>query len=150
VTSAPPDKDSLQAEKDLTAVDESELSEGQVAGAANADAGTPGGPCDMARRLQAALRSDPLVRAAIAPSAGKATLVWNGDWVKSHGEDGKGLAAVREAILWEVGFAPKACQALTVRGLILFSVRGPAGTTRLALGAGEWRWSDLLAPRPGY
>jgi hypothetical protein len=100
--------------------------------------------CDMAGRLQAALRADPLVRAAVIGSAGKATTVWDGDWVRSGGEDGKGLAAVREAILWEVGFAPAACRAQPMRGLVLISLND---ATRLAIGQGEWRWSDLLTPR---
>jgi hypothetical protein len=68
-------------------------------------------------------------------------MVWNGDWVQGRGEDGKGLAAVREAILWEVGFAPAACRAQPVHGLVLLSMNG---ATRLAVGAGDWRWSDLL------
>jgi hypothetical protein len=121
------------------------LSAGQLAGAASADAGPAGGACDMARWVQGALRKDPLVRAAVAASPGKAIMVWNGDWVRSHGEDGKGLAAVREAIMWEVAFAPEACRSEPVHGLVLFSVND--GSTRLAVGAvgvGQWRWSDLL------
>ena len=125
----------------------SELSEGQLAGAGDADSGPPGGACNMAKRVQTALRNDPLVRAAVVGQAGKATLVWNGDWVRGHGEDGKGLAAVREAILWEVGFAPEACRHQSVHGLIVLSVNGAGGTTRLALGAGDWRWSDVLRMR---
>ena len=136
------------------------LTETQVAGAAIAgsgeaadagsDPGTGGGrACDMAGRVQNALRRDPLVRAAVAGSAGRAMMVWNGDWVRSRGEDGKGLAAVREAIMWEVAFAPPACRAQPVRGLVLLSLKGVAGQARLALGADAWRWSDLLTPRPG-
>lgn len=125
-----------------------ELSDAQLAGAASADSGGAGGACDMAGRVQSALRKDPLVRAAVAGSAGKATLVWNGDWVQSRGEDGKGLAAVREAIMWEIAFAPRACRAQPMRGLVLISLNEVAGSARLAVGAGEWRWSDLLSPRP--
>jgi hypothetical protein len=117
------------------------LSEAQLAGAASADSGAGGGPCDMARRVQSALRRDAMIQAAVAGSAGKAILVWNGDWVRSGGEDGKGLAAVREAIMWEIGFAPPSCRAEPVHGLILLSLGG----TRLALGTRDWRWSDLLS-----
>lgn len=124
-----------------------ELSDGQLAGAASAESGEEGGGCNMAARVQSALRKDPLVRTALLSSAGRATLVWNGDWVRSGGEEGKGLAAVREAILWEVGFAPPACKTRAMRGLILLSLNGAPGATRLAIGAGEWRWSDLLKPR---
>src|SRR5262249_42269465 len=71
-----------------------ELSAADLAGAASADSGGGGGQCDLARQLQGALRKDPLVKAAVAGSAGKAIMVWNGDWVQTNGEDGKGLAAV--------------------------------------------------------
>jgi hypothetical protein len=118
-----------------------ELSAADLAGAASADAGGGGGQCDLARQLQGALRKDPLVQAAVAGAGGKAIRVWNGDWVQSSGEDGKGLAAVREAMIWEIAFAPEACKSRPVHGLILLSMNTGA---RLAVGAGEWRWSDLL------
>ena len=101
----------------------------------------------MARRVQQALRSDSLVRAAVAGSAGKAVMVWDGDWVRNPGEDGKGLAAVREAILWEVAFAPRACRSEPMHGLVLISLNAASGPVRLAVGSDAWRWSDLLAPR---
>jgi hypothetical protein len=124
-----------------------ELSEAQLAGAASADGGGGGGggECDMARRVQAALRKDPLVRASVHAASGRAIMVWNGDWVQAGAEDGKGLAAVREAITWEVAFAPLACRRERVRGLVLLSLND--GSARLAVGAGEWRWSDLLGLR---
>jgi hypothetical protein len=128
---------------------DAELSEAQLAGAASAGAGPPGGACDMARRVQAALRRDPMVRPAVARFAGKAVLVWDGDWVWMQGDDGKGLTAVRQAIMWEIASAPKACRAEPVRGLVLFSANAAPGAARLAVGAGAWRWSDLLTPHPG-
>jgi hypothetical protein len=121
-----------------------ELSAADLAGAASADSGGGGGQCDLARQVQGALRKDPLVQAAVAASGGKAISVWNGDWVKSNGEDGKGLAAVREAITWEIAFAPEACRSRPVHGLILLSMNTGPGAARLAVGASEWRWSDLL------
>ena len=129
-----------------------ELSDAQIAGASTAGSGSGsggggggGGVCDMATRVQVALRKDPLVRAALAGAAGKAAMVWNGDWVRGQGEDGKGLAAVREAIMWEIAFAPPACRAQSMRGLVVLSLNETAGSARLAVGTGEWRWSDLLA-----
>ncbi len=154
----PPDVDYLPARTARKSDAGSTLSEAQLAGATvagsgdgsgGAGGGGGGGPCDMAARLQAALRKDPMVRAAVAGAAGRATLVWNGDWVRSTGEDGKGLAIIREAIMWEVGFAPAACRAQSVRGLVVLSLNGAAGPERLALGSGAWRWSDLLTPHPG-
>lgn len=129
------------------------VSDGQLASAAVAGSGPPGGACDMARRLQAALRKDRLVQTALAEAAraegasGRALMVWNGDWVRSRGQEGEGLAAVREAIMWEVAFAPAACRAEAVHGLVLFTLNDGSG--RLVMGAGAWRWSDLLGPRGG-
>ena len=122
-----------------------ELGDGELAGAAGVGA-EPRGECDMAHRLQAALRRDGLVQTAARESGGRALKVWDGDWVANPGQDGKGLAAVREAILWEVGFAPAACRNQAMRGLVLISLGETQGSTRLALGAGAWRWSDLLRP----
>jgi len=122
-----------------------ELSAAELAGAASADSGGGGGSCDLARQIQGALRRDPLVQAAVAGQAGKAVKVWDGDWVRSGGEDGKGMAAVREAMIWEIAFAPEACRTRPVHGLVLLSMN-TGGGTRLAVGAGEWRWSDLLRP----
>jgi hypothetical protein len=123
------------------------LSEAELAGAASADGGrgSGGGECDMARRVQAALRKDPLARAAVHAASGRAVMVWNGDWVQASAEDGKGLAAVREAISFEVAFAPPACRQARVRGLVLLSLND--GSPPLAVGADEWRWSDLLGLR---
>jgi hypothetical protein len=125
----------------------SALSDAQIAGAASAGSGPAGRPCDMPRRLESALGKDPLVQAAVAGSAARAVMVWNGDWVRLNGEDGKGLAAVREAIMWEVAFAPPACRAEPVRGLVLIAVSPAPGSVRLALGSAQWRWSDLLTAR---
>jgi hypothetical protein len=124
------------------------LSDAELAGAnATGEGSAPGGACDMARHVQAALRKDPLVRQQVVGAhGGRALLVWRGDWIQSQGEDGKGLSAVREAIMWEVAFAPRACRAEEVRGLITFSLG--AGAPRLVLGQGQWRWSDLLRGGP--
>jgi hypothetical protein len=121
------------------------LSESQLAGAARAgEGGGGGGGCDMARVAQQALRRDRLVDAAVADAGrlGKASMLWNGDWVRSGGQDGKGLAAVRQAIMWEVGFSPAACRNQPMHGMVVLSLAD--GATRFAIGAGEWRWADLL------
>ncbi|MBV9994873.1 MAG: hypothetical protein JO127_06640 [Caulobacteraceae bacterium] len=142
------DIDSLISAQASTTSTGVELTGAELAGAGSADSGAGGGSCDMARSIQRALRRDPLVQAAVASLGGKAIKVWNGDWVQSGGEDGKGLAAVREAIMWEVAFSPKACRSEPVHGLVLLSLNGSGGSARLALGSGVWRWSDLLRPTP--
>ena len=124
--------------------DSSALSEAELAGAAGASSGSGGGACDITRGVQAALRKDSLVQIAVNGLSARAVRVWDGEWVQSRGEDGKGLAAVREAIAWEVAFAPKACQAQLLHGLVLVALPGPRGSTRLAIGRANWRWSDLL------
>ena len=129
------------------------LSASDLAGAASAGeggTGSGGGGCDLARAVQQALRRDPLVHNAVANAgrAGKSVMLWNGDWVRAGGQDGKGLSAVREAILWEVGFAPQACRNARLHGLVLLSLAD--GTTRFAIGSGDWRWSDLLGVAPSY
>ncbi len=125
----------------------SELTAAQISGAASADSGPSGQACDMARWLQSALRKDRLVQAAVATFGPKTVRVWDGDWVKSGSEDGKGLAAVREAIMWEVAFAPSSCRAEPVRGLVLLAMGPTRNATRLALGHGIWRWGDLVSTR---
>lgn len=124
------------------------LSDAQVAGAATiGEGGDSGGACDMGRLVQQALRRDPLVHNAVqnANRLGKAIMVWDGDWVRTGMEDGKGLSAVREAILWEVGFAPESCRTRPVHGMVLLSLAD--GRTRFAVGTSVWRWSDLLGVR---
>ncbi len=136
-----------------------QVSDAQLAGAATAGSGggegsgSGGGDCNMTRRLQSALRKDARVQAAVADalagsrSGGKAILVWNGDWVRHGGQEGQGMAAVREAIVWEVGFAPKACRAEPMRGLVLISLNDTPGSASLVVGSDAWRWSDILFRR---
>lgn len=129
-----------------------EVTEAELAGATTAGsgsgAGSGAGACNMTRRLQAALRKDRLVQAALADAhRGRALRVWDGDWVRHGAQEGAGLAAVREAILWEVGFAPQACRAEAVHGMVLISLNDTPGSARIVVGAGSWRWSDLLRSR---
>lgn len=121
------------------------LSDSQIAGAASADSGPPGGACNMAQRVQAALRKDPLVMSALVGAGGRALMVWDGAWVRAHGEDGNGLAALREAVMWEIAFAPQPCRAQRMHGLVLFTLGGGA---RVALGTGDWRWQDMVTVSP--
>ncbi len=109
-----------------------------------------GGSCDMAARLQQAIREDGDIASAIrqarsiSNTSGGAILLWDGDWKQSPGQEGKGLAGVRQAIAVEVAFAPRACKEERVRGLVLLTLSDAPGAERLVLGTGQWRWVDLL------
>lgn len=102
----------------------------------------------MVRRVQDRLRRTPSVRAAVREAdrsmnaAGRALLIWDGDWLQSQGQSGKGLAGVRQAIALEVAFSPPECKAQVMQGLAVLNIED--GGARLALGKSRWRWSDLL------
>jgi hypothetical protein len=128
-----------------------EVADSDLVGAATAGSGGSGGGCNMVRLLQAALRKDPNVQAALAEAqragAGGAFLVWNRDWVRHPTQEGHGLAMIRQAILVEVGFAPPACKAEPMRGMVVISLSDAPGSPRVALGGGPWRWQDMLFAR---
>lgn len=150
-TPPPPQVETIAAGDGPAAEGTNELSDAQVASATTAGSGPSGRACDMVQRLQTALRKDRQVQAAMAAAhRGKALMVWDGDWVRHPGQEGNGLAAVREAIMWEVGFAPEACRSEPVHGLVLLSLNDGQGASRVVVGAGgAWRWSDLLGLRGG-
>lgn len=132
-----------------------EVSEAQLAQATTAGASAAGQACDMVRWLQGALRRNAQVQAAAARThravGAKAILVWNGNWTRSIGEEGLGLAGVREAIMLEVAFAPRECRTdVPMNRMVLISLSDAAGSPRIVMGSGYWRWADLLNPRrPG-
>ncbi|CAN5120299.1 hypothetical protein BH10PSE1_BH10PSE1_33550 [soil metagenome] len=111
-----------------------------------------GGPCDMVRRIQDALRADADIRQTAAEAhrslgRNRALLMWDGDWLQSPGQAGKGLAGVRQAIALEVAFAPPACRRQSMQGFAVISLGDAADSPRIALGAARWRWSDLAVRR---
>lgn len=134
-----------------------DLGEAELVGATRAgpasgsEAGTasgPGGRCDMVRRLQDALRADADVQRAAATAhralgRGRALILWNGDWLQSPGQAGRGLAGVRQAIALEIAFAPPACLRQAMRGLVLITMDDTPDSPRIALGTARWRWSEL-------
>lgn len=145
---APPTVTPLLAEAGPDDNPDADVSDAELASAATAASGGGGGggACNMAQWLQGKLRKDRRVQAALADAhRGRAIRVWNGDWVRHPGQEGNGLAAVRESIMWEVAFAPEACRAQRVRGLVQLSLNDSPGSARVVVGAGDWRWSDLVS-----
>ena len=130
-----------------------EVSDAELASAAGAGSGGGSGSgagagCDMAGWLQGKLRADPQVRAALAAAHPARPLrIWNGAWVPHPGQDGAGLARVREAIMWEVAFAPVACRTAPVHGLVVLALADGPAPPRVVLGTAAWRWSDMLHSR---
>ncbi|KAK0362178.1 hypothetical protein LTR94_020512 [Friedmanniomyces endolithicus] len=119
-------------------------------GASGDGSGSGQGACDMVRWVQEAVRDDAAVRTAVIAAsqdmnaAGRAMLVWNGDWLQSRNQAGKGLAGVRQAIALEVAFAPAECRNQRMTGLAVLTLEDGVDGARIALGKGSWRWSDLL------
>lgn len=146
---APAEVTPLPASEGPPDVGISEVGEAELAGAGTAASGAGGGQgCNMTQFLQGKLRRDRRVQAAVSEiHRGKAIRVWDGSWVRHGVQEGAGLAAVREAIQWEVGFAPEACKEERVQGLVVISLADTPGSARIALGAGSWRWTDLLGRR---
>lgn len=145
---APPQVIPLVAETAPDTNPDAEVSDTELASAATAASGGGGGggSCNMAQWLQGKLRKDRRVQAAMADAhRGRAIRVWNGDWVRHPGQEGNGLAAVRESIMWEVAFAPEACRTQRVRGLVQLSLNDGPGSARVVMGSGDWRWSDLVS-----
>lgn len=144
----PPDVTTMPAGKDRIVRQGVDVSDLDLAGAATAGSGAGGGACNMPGLLQTALRRNRLVQTAVAQAhRGKPIMVWNGDWTRYGDEDGAGLAAVREAIMWEVAFAPEACRTQAMHGLVLLSLNDAPGAPRLVVGTDEWRWTDMLFSR---
>lgn len=164
---APPDVPTIVAHPGPPAVTFVGVGDGALAGAATAGSGRgtgagtgtgsgvgsgagpgSGGPCDMVQRIQDALRNDSRIRQTAAAAQAtlernQALLMWNGDWLLSPGQEGKGLAGVRQAIAVEIAFAPPACRQQAMRGYAVISLGDAPGSPRIALGAPHWRWSDL-------
>ena len=123
---------------------------GSGAGSGSGAGDGAGASCDMVARLQAALKDHASIRAAIAAVPGAAdgaVLVWDGEWIQSPGQAGRGLATVRQAIAVEVAFAPAVCRAGRVNGLALISLGDGPDAPKLVLGKASWRWSDLVSTR---
>lgn len=122
-----------------------------VALSVEAAAAANGQACQLTSWLQAALEKDPQVQGALAliprptRSVANAVMIWDGGWVTPPHAASGGVGVLRMALLSGIKSAPAACQAQPIRGAELMTLTNGADTTVLAIGAGEWRWSDLVA-----
>lgn len=123
---------------------------GSGRGTGASEAQGPGASCDMLARLAEAIRNAPQVQAAVAElsrnadAVGRALVIWDGAWITTAGQDGEGLAGVRQAVSVTVAFAPAECKAEPVRGFVVVDLAEGADAPRVALGKPHWRWNDLL------
>ena len=60
-----------------------------------------------------------------------------------HGEGPR--CGERTLFAGAVAFAPESCRNEPIHGMVLVSLTD--GNTRFGIGAGNWRWSDLLGLR---
>jgi hypothetical protein len=122
----------------------------KVAAAASAASGSSGDPCALGEWLQAALKDDPAVQAALsnvpasARSVANAVMLWNGQWFSPPPSAAQGLASIRALVVAGIASAPEGCRSQAITGPILITVGEAMAPTVLAVGSGEWRWQDLL------
>ena len=110
-----------------------------------------GKPCEIATTLQSLLQTDPAVREALTRiprdkrSVAGAVMLWKRTWVSADAVGGvTAMEPIQSAIVQAVGAAEPNCRDETVLGPRLFIVGDTRGAIVLALGSGQWRWSDLL------
>lgn len=109
-----------------------------------------GRDCALEGPIQAALQASEPVRAALGKvpptsrSVANAIMLWDGAWVDPAKLGGAtAIDPIRDAIIAGIAAAPADCRGSLLRGPRLLAIVGGQDTTLIALGSGEWRWSDL-------
>lgn len=136
--------------------DASPLSETDMAALAGfvmpASAGAPGEACNLTALLATGFATSPAVAQGLAGlpvdqrSVANAVMLWDGGWPDDTRTGGKAL--LRALLIKAVSSAPQPCLDQVQRGPVLFFVPDNGTTAVLAIGSGEWRWGDLIAPEP--
>ena len=121
----------------------------KVAAAPQAVVGGTG--CALNDQVQAALRASPAVKAALAAmprtarSVADAMLLWDGHWADAAQLGGAGVATpIRATVAAALRSAPADCLAAPIAGPRFLFVPADGGTRVIALGSGEWSWSQVV------
>jgi len=123
-----------------------------VSGFQPAAMGEPGAACDVTQQLALSFGSSPEVRQGIAaiPSSGRsvanAVMLWDGHW--ANDTQGGGMAVLRALLVKAVVSSRPECLQAQNQGPVLFLIPDHQTTVVLAIGSGQWRWADILAPSP--
>lgn len=118
---------------------------------ATAPTATSAGACDLTAPVQAALRLNGEVRAALGRvpretrSVANAMVIWNAGWLDPDQTlDAPARELIRASITTILASASESCRLQPQGGPRLLIVPGDGETIVLALGSGVWKWQDLL------
>ncbi len=112
--------------------------------------GTPGSVCDVTQQLAQTFGASPEVRQGIAaiPAKGRsvanAVMLWDGHW--AEGTQSGGMAVLRALLVKAIVSSRSECLQAQNQGPVLFLIPDNNTTVVLAIGSGQWRWADILAP----
>jgi hypothetical protein len=115
-----------------------------------ASMGEPGAACNLTQQLAEAFGSSPEVRQGIAtiPASGRsvanALMLWDGRW--AEGTQSGGMALLRALLVKAIVSSRPECLQAQNQGPVLFLIPDNQTTVVLAIGSGQWRWADVVAP----
>lgn len=106
--------------------------------------------CNLAHALADTFTGSPEVRQSLDElpvsqrSVANAVMLWDGQWSQDSLSGGKAL--LRALLIKAVAGARPECLSAVNHGPVLFYVPDAAATVVIAVGSGDWRWGDLMAP----
>jgi hypothetical protein len=145
-----PPAETTEAEPETTSLTEAEM---ELVGQFQvASMGEPGTACDLTGQLAEAFGESDEVRQGIAsiPASGRsvanAVMLWDGQW--AEGTQSGGLAVLRALLVKAVVSSRPECLQTQNQGPVLFLIPDNQTTVVLAIGSGQWRWAEVVAPSP--
>lgn len=126
--------------------------------------------CSLASTIATAIEADPEAMQALgALPAGyrteaDAVMLWNGDWAHDEAASlsptapfsfftavadpaDSPIAPLKKVVVTTLATAPEDCLQATVTGPQLIPIHEANRTTMLAIGSGEWQWTNLAPPQ---